>query len=369
MVTLPKELQMYSERNCLNPDSMIWFDLDNSPHVPLFAPVFRELDIRNIPYDVTARDFAQTLELLKLCGIGHTAIGKHGGKSKIKKILNLIERAGELKKYIKSKFKDKEGIRLAVSHGSRTQLVAAKGLKIRSLLMMDYEYTETRIFNRYADHILVPDLIPASRLSLSGINLKKVIRYSGFKEEMYLGTFNADKNFRAKLGIGEDTVMVIIRPPGMLGNYHDKKSEALLIDAIKHFASAENCAMIITSRSKKDRDFINKNVKDKDKLRFLEKAVDGLQLVSAADIVLSGGGTMNRESALIGTKTYSIFTAKRPYLDEHLESLGRLAFINNKEDIEHIKVERKREKVPYSYNLNIVNEVTDIIVHLAGNNE
>jgi predicted glycosyltransferase len=65
--------------------NMIWFDLDNSPHVPLFASVFQELEKRNISFDVTARDFAQTLELLKMRGIRHTAIGRHGGKSKIKK--------------------------------------------------------------------------------------------------------------------------------------------------------------------------------------------------------------------------------------------------------------------------------------------
>jgi uncharacterized protein len=116
---------------------MIWFDLDNSPHVPLFAPVFQELEKRKISFDVTARDFAQTLELLKMHGIGHTAIGRHGGKSKINKILNLLERSRQLKKYIKNKPNGPEGIKLAVSHGSRTQLVAANKMKIRTLLMMD----------------------------------------------------------------------------------------------------------------------------------------------------------------------------------------------------------------------------------------
>jgi predicted glycosyltransferase len=278
--------------------------------------------------------------------------------------LNLLERSRELKKYIKNKPNGPEGIKLAVSHGSRTQLVAANGMKIRTLLMMDYEYTETRIFNRYADHILVPDIIPPGRLSSAGISLKKVIRYKGFKEELYLCSFKSDGNFRSLLEIEDDAILAVIRPPGMLGNYHDSRSETLLMDAIEYFASFENCVILITSRSQKDRDFINQNVKSKSKVIFLEKAVDGLQLVSTADIVLSGGGTMNREAALIGTKTYSIFTGKRPYLDEHLESHGRLTFINSKDDITQIKVERIREKKPYDYNKKIVNEVTDIIVNL-----
>jgi uncharacterized protein len=194
-----------------------------------------------------------------------------------------------------------------------------------------------------------------------------VIRYKGFKEELYLVKFKADGNFRSTLGIEDDTILAVIRPPGMLGNYHDSRSERLLIDAIEYFASFKNCVIIITSRSQKDRDLINENVKDNKSIRFLEKAVDGLQLVSTADIVLSGGGTMNREAALVGTKTYSIFTGKKPYLDEYLESIGRLTFIDSKNDIAQIKIERAREKQAYDYNLNIVSEVTDIIVSLMNN--
>lgn len=345
---------------------MIWFDLDNSPHVPLFAPVFTELTKRNIPYDITARDFAQTLSLLKMWNIPHTAIGSHGGKNKIKKVLNLLKRKGELKKYIRNKYSGAAKPAIAVSHGSRTQLVASKGLGIKTLLMMDYEFTETRIFNRYANDILVPVFIPDKRLSSNGIDLKKVIRYNGFKEELYLSSFKADENFRKSIDVSGSDILAVIRPPGMLGNYHDSKSEELLIHALNHLSSYNNCTVLITSRSQKDRDFITLNVKNKSNIRFLEKTVDGLELVNSADIVLSGGGTMNRESALLGTKTYSIFTGKRPYLDEYLEEMGRLKFITTKEEIENIKVERNKSKEPYSFNKNIVQEVTDIIADKAG---
>ena len=345
---------------------MIWFDLDNSPHVPLFAPVLRELTKRNIPYDVTARDFAQTLDLLRMWNIPHTAIGAHGGKNKIKKVFNLLQRKGELKKYINNKYSNTAKPTIAVSHGSRTQLVASKGLGIQTLLMMDYEFTENRIFNRYANDILVPVFIPDKRLSNNGIQLKKVIRYNGFKEELYLGSFKAVENFRKSIDADQSCVLAVVRPPGMLGNYHDNRSEELLVHALNYLSSHDNCRVLITSRSQRDRDFIRSNIKEKSNIRFLEKAVDGLQLVNAADIVLSGGGTMNRESALLGTKTYSIFTGKRPYLDEYLEEMGRLKFITTEQGIEDIKIERLKTKDPYPFNKNIVQEVTDIIVGKAG---
>ncbi len=345
---------------------MIWFDLDNSPHVPLFAPVFKELTKRSIPYDVTARDFAQTLDLLKMWNIPHTAIGSHGGKNKIKKVLNLLKRKGELKKYIKIKYAGIEKPKISVSHGSRTQLVASKGLGIKTLLMMDYEFTENRIFNRYADDILVPMFIPDARLGGNGIDLKKVIRYNGFKEELYLHSFKPDENFRKSISVDDTCVLVVVRPPGMLGNYHDSRSEELLIHALKYLSSHNNCLVLITSRSKKDRDFINSNIKGQNNILFLEKAVDGLELVNSADIVFSGGGTMNRESALLGTKTYSIFTGKRPYLDEYLEEMGRLKFISTKAEIDKINVERVENKEPYPFNKNIVQEVTEVILEKAG---
>jgi predicted glycosyltransferase len=161
----------------------------------------------------------------------------------------------------------------------------------------------------------------------------------------------------------ESTILIVIRPPGMLGNYHDVKSESLLIYAINYFASFDNVSILITSRSQKDKDFINENIGIKKNLSFLKSAVDGLQLVYSADIVLSGGGTMNREAALLGTKTYSIFTGRKPYLDEYLQSQGRLTFINSEEQIRQIKVERNAEKSPYPFNKNIVSEVTGIIIN------
>ena len=112
---------------------MIWFDLDNSPHVPLFRPILKELGQRDCAVEVTARDFAQTSSLLKFWEIPHTLIGKHAGKNKIKKLLNVITRSCQLLDYIKGK-----EISLAVSHGSRTQVMAAWRAGIPSVVMMDY---------------------------------------------------------------------------------------------------------------------------------------------------------------------------------------------------------------------------------------
>ncbi len=314
---------------------MIWVDLDNTPHVPLFRYIFKEFDLRGIKYFVTARDFAQTKELLQLFEIQHTLIGKHAGKNKFKKIINLFVRAHQLDKVVKG-----EQINLAVSHGSRTQLITSKKRKIPSILMLDYEYTESRIFNTLADYILVPKFIPDERLGNAGFNLNKIIRYGGFKEEIYLKYFVPDDNFRKSININEDEILIGVRPTSMVGNYHDNRSENYLENAIKYLQEDEKNKILIVNRTSTERRFIESRVKFKNNVRFLEKSVDGLQLLYAADVSISGGGTMNRESALLGTKTYSIFTGRRPYLDEYLEKIGRLKFINSVEDI--YKIEPKK---------------------------
>ncbi|MDD5362995.1 MAG: DUF354 domain-containing protein [Ignavibacteria bacterium] len=333
---------------------MIWFDLDNSPHVPIFRPIFSELEKRGIKFIVTARDFAQTKDLLDFWNIEYTLIGKHGGKSKFGKLRNLITRAFQLRNFIKNK-----DVKLAVSHGSRTQIIAAKLLKIPSLLMLDYEYTETKIFNLFATKLLIPEFIPDERLIGAGFKMKKVIRYGGFKEEIYLQSFIPDLNFRKSHDIPENKILVIIRPPALLGNYHDPKSEKLFVEAIKYFAKNENTFILVISRTKEDRTLI-KNYIASGNFRFLEHAVDGLQLLYAADITLSGGGTMNRESALLGTPTYSIFTGKRPYLDEYLSDKGDLKFIDTVDDIKYICIDKKK-LCNFTSTQNLSKRITDII--------
>jgi len=336
---------------------MIWIDLDNSPHVPLFAPIIQELNKRGLKTLVTARNFAQTKALLDVYKINAYIIGSHGGKKTIIKFINLLYRAIQLYLFIR-----KHPIKLAISHGSRTQLVTTKLLYVPSILMMDYVYTETRIFNYLSSYILIPKYIPDERLASVGINLRKIIRFNGFKEELYLNNFKPNNSFRDTINVDNDQILIVIRPPGMVGNYHHPKSEELLISAIKYFSNFPNTVCLLVNRTKIEKDFIDSMILPKENIRFLEKAVDGLQLLFSADIAISGGGTMNREGALIGTETYSIFTGKRPYLDKYLEKQGKLKFIEKPADFHSINVSKKKKTINLPSNNRLVHDIVKIII-------
>lgn len=338
---------------------MLWFDLDNTPHVPIFRYIFKELDKRHIEYFITARDFAQTKELLELYKIKHLLIGEHAGKNKVKKIFNLFNRARKLNQSIKNK-----PIKLAISHGSRTQLISSKLKKIPSILMMDYEFTEHLLFNYLSDYILIPKFISDERLKNVGINLKKVIRYNGFKEEIYLRFLEPEKDFRNNINVNKDEILVILRPPSLVSNYHNIKSEELLVTVIKHLEKLKNIKILIVNRTNVEKKILIENISNREKFLFLEKPVDGLQLLYSADLVISGGGTMNREAALLGIPTYSIFAGKRPYLDEYLEKLGRLKFINYVKEIEKINPSRLHKKNILLHSNNLSEELTDLFLEL-----
>ena len=334
----------------------IWIDLDNSPHVPLFRPIIKELNTRNVETIITARDYAQTKKLLQLWDIPHRLIGRHGGRNKVKKILNLLARSNQLRSFVKDK-----SIDLALSHGSRTQLVAAKRLGIPSILMLDYEYTETKIFNYFSSHILIPEYIPDSRLESARIKTGKVLRYPGFKEQLYLNDFTPDPDFRGQLQVGFDKILMTIRPPAMEGNYHDPLSDSILLEILERATANDNVYPLIVSRTGKDREFLQEHFGDR--IHFLEKAVDGLQLIWYSDLFISGGGSMNRESALLGVTTYSIFTGRKPYLDEYLRERGGLTFIDNLQKIDLLELS-KREITGAFENRNegLVEKVVDIVL-------
>jgi len=326
----------------------IWIDLDHTPHVPLFRPVIAEFHRRGIETLVTARDFAQTVALLEMWNIPHMKIGRHGGSSKIGKVLNLFERSSQLIAHVRNQKVD-----LAVSHGSRTQLGACKLLRIPSVLMLDYEYTESRIFNTLCTWLLMPEYIPADRLQESGFSLKKLKRYPGFKEELYL----------PDIGVLEGKALVTIRPSAMYANYHDPLSEQILLKVIERALENPDAWPLIVSRIDKDKELIRS--KFGDKVHFLEKAVDGLQLIWNSDVFISGGGTMNREAGLLGVPVYSIFTGRKPYLDEYLAEQGRMIFVDTLGKISRIKITKRKIPTKFiSKNPDLVKDVADTLVNL-----
>jgi predicted glycosyltransferase len=331
----------------------IWFDLDNSPHVPLFASIIRHYRERGVEVILTARDHSQTIELLELHGFGgtYTVLGSHYGKSKINKIRGLVVRAIELVSHIR---KMKKPVAVAVSHGSRSMVLAAKWMKIPVVTMYDYEFTETGIFNRFSDVVLVPDRIPDVALDEIKLPAAKRRKYPGIKEELYVNDFEPVLDFRSQLlkkyNADENAILAVLRPPATTANYHSEKSEVLLDDILHFLLNAHRVFTVIVPRTAeqaaKMRRSIDSVADSAGCFAILDEAVDGLQLAFACDLLISGGGTMNREAALLGVPVYSIFAGRQGALDRQMEAEGLVTFIRDARDLSKIRLEhRDRQKL------------------------
>src|SRR5580700_8853985 len=67
----------------------VWIDLENSPHVPFFLPIIKELEGRNCRVVLTARDCFQVCELADMAGLKYQKIGHHYGKHRMAKLMGL----------------------------------------------------------------------------------------------------------------------------------------------------------------------------------------------------------------------------------------------------------------------------------------
>ncbi len=320
----------------------IWIDLANSPHVPFFAALIPEFTRRGHQIEVTARDYAQTVELAKKAGLIPVVIGGHGGGKLAGKARNLVGRAAALGKWARGR-----GFDLAVSHNSYAQIAAASGLGIRSVTLMDYEHQPANhLAFRLASRVIVPRAFPDGALRRYGASRGKVKRYKGTKEDVYLADFVPDPSFTKELrglGVGPDDVLIVIRPPASEALYHRFENE-LFAAMLDRLGSRGDPKVILLARTEDQRG--EYEVPSKPNLILPRAALDGANLIAAADLVISAGGTMNREAAALGVPAATIYAGEWAAIDEELVREGRLLRIASQEDLELLPVVKKRETNP-----------------------
>lgn len=339
----------------------IWIDLDNSPHVLFFAPVIRELKRRGYTVTLTARDAFQAIQLADLFGLEYKRVGHHYGKHAALKVYGLCVRALEL---LPTTLTQK--IDLAVSHGSRAQLLAARLRGIRSLVIFDYEFA-SHLFVKPA-WIMVPEVIPSEALSRSSA---RVLRYPGIKEDVYVPDFVPDPSIRARLGINGEHTVVTLRPPADEAHYRNPESDTLFHAAMEYLGTEPRIKVVLLPRNERQAEAIRRQWKEMfsaGKVICPERAVDGINLIWHSDLVISGGGTMNREAAALGVPVYSIFRGKIGAVDRYLSEKRRLVLIETTREVRE-KICLVRRQIPPKPVLNgnrPLNVVVNHIIQVCG---
>lgn len=309
-----------------------WIDLTNSPHVLFFEPIVQRLIKDGHEVFITARDFAQTIELIESKNLAATVFGKHMGRSVIKKAFGLAYRSMLLYFYGKKIKPD-----VALSHNSNDLAVAARLLSVPHLIFVDYEYASfVHKFNSiFADKILFPEPVSVEKLVQLYGKKEKFGNYPGLKEQVYLPHYKL-KNIRAEIGISQKDILVVVRPPADFAIYHRFKNP-LFEDCLNYLKNSE-AKVLMLPRTSEQKESLKEKFPD---FIYSHRAVDGPSLIFSADLVLSAGGTMNREAAVLGTPAYTIFAGKIGAVDNYLMEKGLLKKVEKPEDIEIKKKETK----------------------------
>jgi len=291
----------------------VWVDLTNSPHVLVLRPVIERLRARGAEVEVTARDFAQTVALCELHGIDATVIGHHRGGKLAAKARGLVDRSLQLRSWARGRNFD-----LAIGHGSNDINVAARTLGVPAATMFDYEWATVQhnVNCRLAKAVVVPELIPPERLDRYGAR-GKLRRYPGLKEEYYLADFEPDSAVLDLLGLDPDQPLAVVRTPPEVSLYHRFENSAFSEVLI---SLREQGQVVVLPRTEEQRIELTKA----GGFVIPAQAVDGPSLVALADLVVSAGGTMNREAVALGTPVLTTFEGKIGAVDEQLLADGRM---------------------------------------------
>jgi len=339
----------------------IWIDLDNSPHVPFFLPIIEDLERRGYQVFLTARDCYQVCELVRLYRLSCQVVGRHHGKTWILKVWGTALRATQLLPLVIAERPD-----LAVAHGSRAQAMVATFLGIPSVMMFDYEFSNAAGFLR-PDWVFVPNVIPEEHVHQKPDH---VLRYQGLKEDVYVPRLKPDPNVRNLLGIRPDELIVTVRPPATEAHYHNPEGEEFLTETLRYLLGEPDVRVVMLPRNENQAMVLRSSwaqAIEGGRIIIPEQAVDGLNLIWNSDLVISGGGTMNREAAALGVPVFSIFRGRLGAVDRYLAKTGRLTLIERVEDIRaKIILERRKPPVWGSANRSeALNCIVDAISSIA----
>jgi predicted glycosyltransferase len=342
----------------------VWIDLDNSPHVPFFAPIIRELEKQGHTVVVTTRDCFQVRGLADHHRLNYKQVGRHYGANKVMKVLGTIWRAVQLAPTVLA-----ARPAVSLSHGSRPLVLLSALLGIRTILLFDYEHARTLPFVT-PELGMAPEAIanaPVAKHFRSGLRV-----YPGLKEDVYVASFQPDPSIFEVLGLSESDILAVLRPPATEAHYHNPDAEVLFVEAVNFLAGVPGVRMVILPRNEVAQgNYVRQTWPELCQERRIiipERVVDGLNLIWHSDLVISGGGTMNREAAALGVPVYSIFRGKMGAVDQYLSREKRLTLIETPADIRaKIRpVKRDRSKPGGTRNLAVLNEIIAATSDLLG---
>jgi predicted glycosyltransferase len=300
----------------------VWVDCTAAAHPLVLRPIIERLEAQGHEVFITAREYGQTLGILDRLGLSYTTVGEHGGASRLGKMRALGGRSARLARVVWE-----QRPQLAIGNGSVDLAVVSACFRVPAVQMQDYEFAQLQrqIAFRQARRVLVPDSIPVERLRRVGAREKKLVRFPGLKEEYYLADFEPDPAVLGELGLDREKVLVVVRPPPETSEYHAPND--VYGETVRRLAAESGAQAVLIPRTEEQG--AAARALGAPNLVVPERAIDAQSLIAHADLVVSAGGTMNREAVALGTPVFTTFTGRMGGVDEALIAAGRLQVLDD----------------------------------------
>jgi predicted glycosyltransferase len=114
---------------------------------------------------------------------------------------------------------------------------------------------------------------------------------------------------------------VVLRPPPDVSQYH-RHGNPLFARTLDYVGAEGNVRAVVLPRTEEQREYVVGLALPS--VLVPDRAVDAQSLIGLADVVVSAGGTMNREAVALGVPVYTTFTGRLGGVDEELIRRGRL---------------------------------------------
>jgi predicted glycosyltransferase len=321
----------------------VWFDVEEPKTAVMFKSLFEMFQNLGLKLLITARDYDSTFQILDDMNVEYYKIGKHGGAKLEEKLKTYIQRLSELLPHVKN-FSPHYFVTFSSVEGTRI----AYGLKIPSIGYNDEPRNEPvcKLIFPFLDNIITPQCIPVEWYFNLGANPKKIIRYNGIDEIAWLSDYSPNSQVLDKFDLEKGKYILMRSEPSFASYFIEKlKPEETMISQIfpSIYKEFPNHKYFLLVRTEKQEQYLrnkitafsgNKNVVI---TRYLPNLVD---LCFYSALIISGGGTIVRESSLLNVPSIEFFPGETAPQEHFL--------IKNGFPLEHIRdinmiVERSKE--------------------------
>ncbi len=296
----------------------ILFDLDNAPQIPAAIPIAEALAKMGHQVLFSVKNRSRAWELMQLHNRQFFKFKDSEHSHIAGKAISTISRALSLTHLIK-----KHKITRAVGLGSRSLPIAAWMTGIPSITIIDYEWVNTTIYNKFSTTILLPEVITIQNCEKANINTQKVKHFPGIRQNIYINSKATEEETERKiktnhiikqLNIDPTKTNILLRPPATKAHYHNTNTQLAYEKAINQLLKQKNTDLYCIARAKEK----------EPRIKQITQVFNGIELISSFSAIVGAGGTMTREAAALGIPSYTCFKGPMGMVDQYLINQQRL---------------------------------------------